>query len=214
MTRTVAVLPHPDDEVLIAGSLALWGAQIVCVTRGEAGTDSAGRRSGDELAAHRWTELEASCAALGLAPPLGLGLPDGGVRAGDVAERVGPLLAGAERVVTLGLDGVYGHLDHLAVTAGVLAVADVVHLALFPRGLFHPFWRRLRRAGFAGVRKGLGPSDLGVESPEMRVEVDPALRVAAAACHASQLRGAPEDFLLPGLLAALGGEDWFAVRRP
>lgn len=209
--RTVAVLPHPDDEVFLAGSLVAWGAQIVCATRGEAGADARGTLTGEALGNRRWQELEASCEVLGLPPPLGLGLPDGGVVAQEVASAVAPWLAGAQRVVTLGRDGVYGHLDHVAVTEGVLAVARSVHLAVFPRGLFHPLWRGLRRAGFRGVRAGLRPEDLGVDSPALRKRVDPRWRLRAAACHASQLRGEPADFLRPGLLERLGDEDWFEV---
>lgn len=214
MTRTVAVLPHPDDEVFVAGALRAWGAQIVCATWGEAGVDLRGGRTGTALAAHRRGELEASCAALGLPPPVGLGLPDGGVEAADVAARLAEHLDGADRVVTLGRDGVYFHRDHLAVREGVLrATEGPVHQAVFARGLFHPLWRRLRKAGFAGVPRGLHPHRFGVDAPDLRVPVDPRWRVEAARCHASQLRGAPEDFLLPGLLTTLGDEDWFEVGR-
>ncbi len=211
--RTVAVLPHPDDEVFLAGSLVAWGAQIVCATRGEAGVDRSEGGSGAAVGDLRWAELEASCAALGLEPPVGLGLRDGGVSASEVAEAAAPWLVGADRVVTLGRDGMYGHFDHLAVTAGVLDVADIVHLAVFPRGVFHPVWRGLRRAGFVGVKPGMHPEDFGVDEPELRVPSPGRWRLVAAACHRSQLRGAPEDFLRPGLLASLGDEDWFEVRR-
>ncbi len=217
MSRTLAVLPHPDDEVFVAGSLRLWGAQIVCATRGEAGRDAAGSLEGDALGEHRWGELQASCAALGLDPPVGLDLPDGALEAAAVAERLrerlGEDLGGAERVVTLGPDGVYGHRDHLAVTAAVLEVADVVHLAVFPPGLFHPLWRGLRRAGFAGVVPGMHPGSFGSEEADVAVPVEARWREVAAACHRSQLRGAPRDFLMPGLLDGLGDVDRYVLRR-
>ena len=126
--RVVGVFPHPDDEAYAAGGLlahcAAAGAavEVVCATRGERGSDrNSTTPSQPALAAQRTGELAASCRALGIAPPVVLDLPDGGLAA---AHRSAVVLVVRQLqrlqphvVVTLGNDGVYGNLDHLAWTA-------------------------------------------------------------------------------------------------
>src|SRR5215470_4658175 len=151
--RLLALFPHPDDESYAAGGLlahcAEGGAQVelACATRGERGTDRSGAvQSGAALAAVRSRELQAACRALGIAPPVFLDLPDGELSTSRadavmlVAQHVHRLRPHV--VVTLGSDGAYAHLDHLAWTAIVsqaLALAPdpprVLH-AVFPRGVF------------------------------------------------------------------------------
>lgn len=210
--RVVALVAHPDDESwLLGGLLARWhreGAHttVVCATDGEAGVDRQGRR-GEELRWVRVAELEAACAVLG-AELLRLEAPDGGLDAFPVEptiERLRPLCADA-LVVTHGRDGDYGHRDHVAV-AGWGAALGAWHVVCPPGRLF-PVYRKLRRFGFAGVLDDLTPNDLGGEGT-WRVALDDADRARqreALACHASQLRGAPDDFLDRGLLADLGAE--------
>jgi len=216
--RVLAVVAHPDDESwLLGGALAAWadaGAEVrvLCMTAGEGGRDATGATAGPHaLAALRREEFAEACAVLGVAGSI-VGLPDGGLEASEVdghaaiaslLERHHPDL-----VVTHGLDGDYGHRDHLAVARWVGALAQDALFAVLPPARMHPLWRGLRRAGFEGVELGLTPSSFG-GAGDCSVSVDPARKRAAIACHASQLRGAPSDFLLPGLL----GEPWAAEER-
>jgi LmbE family N-acetylglucosaminyl deacetylase len=144
----LAVIPHPDDELWFAGTLALaarGGAAVslLCVTRGEAGTDylarEGGRLKGEALAAWRDGELDASARILGVGEVTRWGLPDGGLEGleptdltdltdptdpteqDDVVARLVALMDGVDRVLTLGRDGIYGHRDHVAVTRWVEA---------------------------------------------------------------------------------------------
>ena len=217
--RLLAVMPHPDDEAYAAaGTLALAaqrGAEtaLLCVTAGEGGGDAAVRHA----------ELSAACRACGTVLLPILGWPDGALpgftetpTANAALQRV--LVAWRPDVILgLGSDGVYGHLDHLALhqllRRACAAYADDVSSvslweACFPVAHFHPVWRRLRRGKFPGVDKGWTPERFGtaVLPGDLVVDISDVApqKRAAIAAHESQLRGrAAEDFLLPGLMAPL-----------
>jgi LmbE family N-acetylglucosaminyl deacetylase len=234
--RVLGLFPHPDDEAYAAGGLlahcAAAGAtvQIVCATRGESGVDRSGAVApGPALAALRTRELEASCRALGIAPPQLLDLPDGALVAID-ADATAAVLTRHIRdfqphlVVTLGADGVYGSLDHMAWTAIVGAAVEplspaprLLH-AVFPRGLFAPLWRALQRRHGSRLVAAIDPRGLGGEAADadLRLDVRPqrARKLAAVAAHASQLTGGdPYSFLRPGILPPLLDEELYVVAR-
>ena len=217
------MIAHPDDEAwAMGGTLALWArdgaaVRVLCMTRGEAGVDRRGVIStGPGLGALRAAELQASCARLGIEPAVVLDLPDGGLSTFPVEQGVAAVRAQLEAfspdaVLTLGDDGGYGNLDHLAVTSwvAIAGAARVLHAAL-PPGLLHPVWRGLRRARFDGVRKGMGPADFGQPEADLHVDIRAVAdrKRASVAAHESQLRGGdPDTFLTPGLLAALCSEE-------
>lgn len=231
--RVLGIFPHPDDEAYAAGGLlahcAAGGAavEVLCATRGEHGADRSGvTPPGPVLAARRTRELEASCRALGIAPPTFLDLPDGelaGQRAAGGAALVRHLRRQRPHlVVTLGSDGVYGNLDHLAWTAIVaaalpqLAPAPRLLHAVFPRRLFAPLWRALRRRRGAPLVAEIDPERLGVDAAAVELRLDiRAVRdrkLAAIAAHRSQLAGGdPLTFLLPGVVEHLLDEEWYRV---
>ena len=213
----------------MGGTLALWAAagatvRVLCMTRGEAGTDRSGLVApGPALAALRTRELQASCAILGVQPPVVLDLPDGGLSSFPPEQGVAAVTAELARsapdtVLTLGPDGGYGNLDHLAVTRWVAAagVPRILH-ATFTPGLLYPVWRGLRRARFAGVQPGLTQAHFGHPKADLRLDIGPVahLKRAAVAAHASQLRDAdPNTFLRPGLLDALCAEERWTEAPP
>jgi LmbE family N-acetylglucosaminyl deacetylase len=233
--RVLGLFPHPDDEAYAAGgTLALCarrGATVTigCATRGEHGTDRANRTPpGDALGAIRVAELGASCRAVGAAPPLLFDLPDGALAGTDryaVAARVADIVAriAPHVIITLGRDGVYGSADHVAWThivrtalggAGAEGETRVLHTA-FPRGLFEPVRRALRRAGNRALitpepeALGADPVDIDLRIPLDEVRDR---KIAAVAAHRSQLEGGdPRSFLRPGLLDALLAEEWFTL---
>lgn len=234
--RVLGVFPHPDDETWAAGGLlalcARGGAdvRVVSLTRGEAGSDRARRvPPGPALAALRSDELAAACRALGLAaPPEHLDLPDGAVR--DTARARAAVAAALTRhapdlVVTLGPDGGYGHVDHVATTALVTATCAalaspprLLH-AVFPRGLFAPLALALSRSRRARrLLAPLDPSDLGADPAPADLALDlaaldlAAAKLAALGAHRSQLpAGDPLAFLHPDLTPALLAAERFRV---
>ncbi len=221
--RVLAVLAHPDDEAwAMGGTLALWAesgvtVRVLCMTRGEAGADRRGLvSSGPELGVLRTAELQTSCRALGVEPAVVLDLPDGGLAAFPVEQGVAAVRAQLESfdpdiVLTLGPDGGYGNLDHVAVTRWVAEANPrrVLH-ATFPPGLLHPIWRGLRRARFDGVQKGMRVTSFGRARADLRLDIRSvaARKRAAVAAHVSQLMdGDPDSFLRRGLLAELVTEE-------
>jgi N-acetyl-1-D-myo-inositol-2-amino-2-deoxy-alpha-D-glucopyranoside deacetylase len=219
--RLLAVMPHPDDEAYAAaGTLALAASRgaataVLCVTAGEGG--------GDRQVRDR--ELTESCRVLGAQRLPSLAWPDGGLGVLDQRQQATSVTALADvirawrpdAVLGLGADGVYGHLDHLALHrllraawAELSALPQPVALweACFPPTHFHPVWRALRRQKFTGVAKGWTPESFGTarRDADVTVDVRPVAeqKRAAIAAHASQLAGrAPEDFLRPGLMQPL-----------
>lgn len=202
---------------------------VVTATRGERGvragsTPTHGIPPGEVRAG----ELADACRILGIGAPIVLDFPDAGLAAAgaalahsirDVFGRLRP-----EVVLTLGWDGVYGSVDHRALTAAVAdavkavstsAPSRVLH-AVFPRGLFAPVWRRLRRWPGARLDPSVAPADLGVarERADLRIDLGAvrAEKRAAIAAHRTQLVGDdPASFLGGGLLDRLLAEEWFVV---
>ena len=226
----LGLFPHPDDEAYAAGGLlahcAAVGATVdlLCATRGERGSDRTGTAApGQALADLRARELEASCRALGIAAPVFLDLPMGSSlppgrrrRAAVAPHRAAPTAPDREP----GTDGVYGNLDHLAWTASISAAVQpltqpprVLH-AVFPRRLFAPVWRALRRRRGEPLVAAIDPQRLGVDHPDLRLDIraQRERKLAAVAAHRSQLAdGDPLTFLLPNLIVPLLDEEWYAV---
>jgi LmbE family N-acetylglucosaminyl deacetylase len=231
--RVVVLVAHPDDEAFAHGGLlaraAARGAaaQVVCLTAGEGGRPRQPRRPGvdeERVAELRAAELGAACASVGAAEPCMLGARDGSVDASDEAlleQVVGALRALAPTLLcTCGRDGVYGHRDHLAslqlaqAACATLGEAAPRHLgALFPRGLFAPLWRRLRRLPL--IDSTLGAGDLGVDPSAAVIALalddrERQAKRAMLACHASQLvDGDPSTFLLPEIAAWVLEHEWY-----
>jgi mycothiol S-conjugate amidase len=138
MERLLAIFAHPDDEGVCAGTLARYArqgvaAQLICATRGEVGEISDPALATPEtLGAVRTGELEAACAAIGIAPPHFLDYRDSGMAGtpenddprslaqADPQEATGRIVALLRRwrpdaVITFEPFGWYGHPDHIAV---------------------------------------------------------------------------------------------------
>ncbi len=222
----MAILAHPDDESLgFGGTLAAYAAQgvrvtLVTATRGDRGRYR-GHRPGEKghpgqaaLAAMREAELRAAAEALGVSQAwvldygdqqLATTRPDAIIS--DVAARIR-----AERpdvVVTFGMDGAYGHPDHIAISqftsAAIVAAAHTVTpaVSLEPgphvvSKLYHLAWPA---ATFAAYQDVLGELTSTIDGTIRRVmptadwaisaDVDATSVLAtvlrAALCHTSQV---------------------------
>lgn len=234
--RVVAVVPHPDDELWLGGTLRVLAdrgarVELVAMSSGEAGTDylprEGGRLVGAELAAWREGELRESARLLGVADVACWRLPDGRLEAvaeAEVVSRLSERFREARLVLTLGRDGVYGHRDHVAVTRWVEAALDAVGElgeatpegfgVVFEPGVFDAQWtsfvrRRPELAVEDWIAKGRGVPP-GEEAWRVGIsEVEPAKRAAIRA-HRSQLRGPDEAaFFVPGTLPLMLGVERF-----
>jgi LmbE family N-acetylglucosaminyl deacetylase len=130
----LAVFAHPDDEEVITALLARYAREGVDVhlaiaTDGQKGErKQAGIPAGEALAAARAEEARCSCKALGIHPPILMGLVDGELykRENQAAllREVARLFAELKPdvVITWGPDGVTGHTDHRLVSSLVTQV--------------------------------------------------------------------------------------------
>jgi len=120
--RVLAIFPHPDDEVTVAGTvlgLKAAGHQVtlVCLTRGEKG-NAANIPSENELAHLRTLEMQRSAAILGVDSLIQLDYADGGMdklALDSLIKVVLVLIQDQSPDVLLSYDskvGLYGHSDH------------------------------------------------------------------------------------------------------
>jgi LmbE family N-acetylglucosaminyl deacetylase len=186
------VAPHPDDEVLGAGSitatLALQATRIVlvAVTDGEA---SAPERA-EELRWLRPRESARAAATLGMTPSLSyaLGLPDGRVSARDVETLLVSLLEPGDLVLAPWAHD--GHPDHDEVGRAAQGACAEADERLFAYLVWAWHWAQ--------------PDELPWEKA-CRVELDDVVakrKRKAVQCFASQLTG-PEPILSSSILRQL-----------
>ena len=243
----VFVHAHPDDEAIFTGGtmvrLAGSGVPVALViaTGGELGTPSAGLAPGSDLAVLRRAECDVAAAALGVGRIEHLGFRDSGM-AGDAAnaaagafccapvDEVAATLAGILRAVgataVVGYDeqGIYGHPDHVHVTAVVRAAAALagvatVYGATVDREYLH--FVESHVVAEAGLVDDLGlvRSHIGVATVEVAATVDVrdvlGAKRAAIAAHASQIPESSSVLQLPDThFADVYGWEWFVRWGP
>ena len=225
MSTILAVLAHPDDESFCCGgTLALLGRQgvhieILCLTRGEAGSVSPELLHGTSIAALRTVELQRACQILGTQPPRFFGYHDSGFRQPSslpnrlvdadflsVAREVRATIAEIQPDILLTFDprGYYAHPDHIA-THRIASAAffSSASLAKPPQHLLYimPTRAMLERFNTAGF----GSFDLdefALPDPIVRLDTRPVFeqKRAAILAHQSQTGlGSGIDKLLPEL---------------
>ena len=120
--KILAIFPHPDDEVTVAGTVmglkaAGHEVTLVCLTRGEKG-NAAQIASEEELAHLRTAEMQRSAELLGVNQLIQLDYADGGISAlgmDSLKSVVYALIQKNKPDVLLSYDskvGLYGHSDH------------------------------------------------------------------------------------------------------
>ena len=121
--KVLAIFPHPDDEVTVAGTVMGLKASgheviLICLTRGEKG-NAAQIPSEEELARLRTAEMQRSAQLLGVNQLIQLDYADGGIDAlgmDSLKSLVHALIHSQKPDVLLSYDskvGLYGHSDHM-----------------------------------------------------------------------------------------------------
>lgn len=236
--RVLGIFPHPDDEAYSCGgtmaALAERRAlvQVLCATDGEGGRDlRTGPAAPGMEASVRRRELACSCAALGVEPPHFLGLRDGHVEDVDFPAAVAAIvreirLVRPHIVLSLGMDGVYGHPDHVALYRLVVAAFSSaaggerfpetslgpawaprrLFACAYPRGMFRPMYEHMLGSEHSSAIRGLEPEHLGVEPADVAAAIDIKAyadrKLDAIRCHRSQLRDGDPYTVFPGDLVA------------
>jgi LmbE family N-acetylglucosaminyl deacetylase len=229
--RLMAILAHPDDESLGNGAaLARYAAQgvevtLITATRGQRGWlgDPAANPGPEALGRHREAELRAAARALGLREAVLLGYVDGELAQADSEQIICELVAHIRRarpqvVLTFGLDGAYGHPDHMAIsqltTAAIVRAADPRYghrcTTRGPHAVSKLYHMILTAERAAAYRSAFGDLSMLVDGVERLPVVAPDWLVSAridagehwsavwraVACHRSQL---PNYALLAGM---------------
>lgn len=203
--RVLAVFPHPDDEITVAGTLLKLKESghevfLVMLTRGEAGGSPEGYGR-DELAEIRTVEMRQSAEILQVDSLHLLNYADGGLKALglDALESiVNDWIAQIKPDVLISYDskvGLYGHDDHRLTGLAVESVflKRVNQEKVYPTQLFQvtlsPKQIRVALQVSEGFEKNypLDP-DRGLPSPDFSVDVQSTFpgKLAAMKAHYSQ----------------------------
>lgn len=220
----LAVFAHPDDEAFpTGGTLAHYArlghkVYLACATRGEVGQlkdPALAPVDGSEpdMAMIRTAELERSCEALGIEPPIFLGYHDSGrkdrLRKDDpqalyntdlweVEARIREVIAQVRPAVLITFDphGGYGHPDHLVIhRAATAAFYSSGTLPDPPRRLFYSAFTveraaAMQQSGQTSIMEDLDPQVYGVSEStvalKMSVQDYIPNKLAAVQAHRSQ----------------------------
>jgi LmbE family N-acetylglucosaminyl deacetylase len=136
----LAILAHPDDEIVMApvlARLAREGGEVALVfaTSGDAGPGVSGMEPGAALAALREDEGQCAATALGAGEPIYWRFSDGELGEGarnsqdtirSLSARISALIAAQKptTILTWGPDGGYGHIDHRMISNAVTQVVQ------------------------------------------------------------------------------------------
>ncbi len=236
--RLLFVTAHPDDESLgFGGTLACYAATgiqtaLVVATRDERGlTGPAEDNPGlHALGASREAETRAAAAIFGIGHVAFLDFIDGELDRADPAHAVSGLVAVVrdrrpDVVVTFGVEGAYGHPDHIAISqftpAAVVCAADAGYTdaAGAPHRVatyYHRIWTIADGARFADA---FGPTRMTIAGvvrddvefpdwmPSARLDTADHWRAVrgAVACHGSQF---PDPRVLGGITDAQHRRLW------
>ncbi|MER3554028.1 MAG: PIG-L domain-containing protein [Meiothermus sp.] len=244
----LAVFAHPDDEAFpTGGTLAHYArlghrVYLACATRGEVGQlkdPSLAPPDGSplDMAALRTGELEASCKALGIEPPIFLGYRDSGrkdrLRKDDpqalynadlweVEAKIREVIAQVRPKVLITFDshGGYGHPDHLVIhRAATAAFYSSGHLPDPPQRLFYSAFTIERAAAMqqsgqaSSIMDGLDPQVYGVSEGTiiLRMNVSDYVpnKMAAVQAHRSQFAPMTAESVPPERRAQM--QQWMAT---
>ncbi len=227
--KLLAIFAHPDDEsIMMGGTLAHYAqlgadVRLLCATRGEWGTISDESLAAQEnLGAVREKELQNACEILGVRLEGFLDCPDGDINNTDWREIEEKIVRAIRTlrpqvVVTFGLDGLYGHPDHIAVsmlTNDAFASAAIkdcfahhfeeglepfqpskLYFAQYPDFLMREFFSNVLAANDTAHFWGFDPENCGVSAADITTLINVGqtlpLKLKAIKAHATQF--APDN---------------------
>jgi len=230
---------HPDDEAIFTAltmrRLADQGHRVVLVTAtsGELGVPLFQLPLREPVGHRRIAELEASCAALGVAKLVLLGRRDSGMP-GDVANRhrralarasvarIGAALAdlavveGAAAIVHYDGNGIYGHPDHVAVHRIGAFAAGLAGVTSYEATVDREYIHFVEQHLVEGSSPRDGRPSVGTASVEITTAVrgsagELAAKRIAMAAHSSQI---PPDTMYAPSYDDVYGLEWYIRRGP
>jgi LmbE family N-acetylglucosaminyl deacetylase len=218
--RLLAIFAHPDDEGQIAGIMAKYASQgteicLVSATRGELGTTvDPSLLERKPLAQLREEELRCVSRVLGVKSIRFLEYQEGSFHMTNPSEVVGKIVRIIREftphvIITFGLEGVYGHRDHVSISRFVtsafysscemnLSRGLQFRVKLYHTAYHRSLFERLRnqRVEFNIEVDGTIHRISGVPDEKITTVIDvgdfQSQKREAFRCHRSQLR--PGDF--------------------
>ena len=135
MQKILAIFAHPDDEAFgPGGTIALWSQQgkevyLLCATKGEAGKN----HLDNDTAEVRAQELINSAKILGIKSVTFLNYTDGEIGNNQMVELETVITKYINEIkpdalLTFNLNGVSGHLDHIAVASATTKAFQKSHI--------------------------------------------------------------------------------------
>lgn len=213
--RVLCVFAHPDDESFgPGGTIALWARQgtqvhLLCATRGENGHSP----HPEETARIRTKELKKSAEILGIQSVEFLDFKDGHIGNSDLLKLEADITRrirsfSPDVILTFNLNGVSGHLDHVAVASAVTQsfkktkIAKLLYYFTVPKAI-----SRLNADYFIHFPDGPDPSEMD-EIIDVSSVWD--IRIRAMDQHQSQAKDIAD---IKSELATWEQKECFMVRR-
>jgi LmbE family N-acetylglucosaminyl deacetylase len=222
----VAVFAHPDDERIVGPLLARYAREghrvyLVIATDGRKGIrPHAGIPAGDSLAAVRQKEARCATDRLGIAPPVLLGLEDGGLASfaalGQLRQKLADLFRELrpDALISFGPEGGTGHPDHRLVGN---VVTELVQRGTegAPERLYYPSLPTERMASAPAAQPTINTLSARHLSVQVAFEAADLEKTRSAfACHASQYTAAEMAaimrYLEHGFAGAVHLRPWLA----
>ena len=214
MQKILAIFAHPDDESFGPGGFIAKKVKegdevhLLCATRGQAGHNSTGRETSEV----RTNELEAAAKILGIKKVSFLDFKDGCICNGDIARLMEIITREMESfkpdvLLTFNLNGVSGHVDHMAVSSAVTKVFDDTKIAqkLYYFTESKTFSEKMKNY-FIYFPNGSMPSEVD-EVVDLTGIYD--IKVAAMRAHQSQIK---DIEMVLGFKKEEPREEYFMVR--
>ncbi len=215
MQKVLCVFAHPDDEAFgPGGTIALWAKQgahieMLCATKGEAGTDDA-----DHITASiREKELAASAKILGIKKIEYLSYIDGEIGNKKMIEIEGKIIEKInsfqpEVLITFNLNGVSGHLDHIAIAS---ATTQAFKKTESPQKLYYYSIQKQQTDEMKDYFV-FSPPGITLDQADEIIDVAPIwdTKVTAMHCHQSQIKDV--NWIL-SLEERTGKKELFLVRK-
>ena len=219
----LVVLPHPDDETSMGGTIASLneaGIEVVyaVLTRGEAAQTRPPGASDDELGDLREAEVQDAALLLGVDEVVQLDLGDGQLADRDptrLQNVVAALIRDLQPTTVLTYDdrvGLYGHDDHVATGQAVLDVVAAGETTVTR------LWQATLSDSQIDVATRLSPTFAenypddpgeGLPKPDVAVRIVPVADDKAAAARAHETQAAVLGDALPGFGVV---PDWLYFR--
>jgi N-acetylglucosamine malate deacetylase 2 len=195
--KLMFITAHPDDEAYLAsGTIAVnreHGGEsiVVCATSGERGKSHLTKPvTCEQLKKIREKELKAVMKLLQVKKLLMLNLKDGQLCncENKLLKNLKSLIAKyhPEVLISFGADGVTGHLDHIAVGKAASVIAEQFNLPMVYMAPPPCFIKDVE--GIKNRRKmGVYQDEIIYEKSNVKIKIDPELKMKALLLHASQI---------------------------